>query len=164
MEWNLLPILNCEGKRMTVDTELTLCLRPEDDFSVLAPVPVRGEIVNIGGCLELNAKGAAKVTLICDRCAEPFETEIPFEIAERLKKEDANGEEENPDITVLQGNSIDLSELAYDALVLSIPTKVLCKEDCKGLCVRCGQNLNLAECACDTRQTDPRFDVLDQLL
>lgn len=164
MELNLLPILNCEGKRLSVDTTLQLSLRPEDNFRLTEPVKLTGQIVNIGGSLELEAEGRANLSLTCDRCVESFETEIPFQIQERFKKEDNTGEEENPDITILEGTSIDLAELAYDALVLSIPTKVLCKEDCKGICPICGQNLNLGVCDCDDRPTDPRFDVLDKLL
>ena len=164
MELNLLPILNCEGKRISVDTTLQLSLHPEDNFRLTEPVRVTGQMVNIGGSLELEAEGRANLCLTCDRCAEPFEAEIPFRIQERFKKEDNTDEEGNPDITILEGTTIDLAELAYDALVLSIPTKVLCKEDCKGICPACGQNLNQGTCGCDDRPTDPRFDVLDQLL
>jgi uncharacterized protein len=165
MELNLLPILNCEGKRLPIDTTLQLELHPEDNFRLLKPVSVTGQIVNIGGSLELNAEGSANLSLTCDRCAESFEAQIPFRIEERFKKEDASGEDEtNPDITLLTGTVIDLAELAYDALVLSIPTKVLCMEDCKGICLSCGQNLNQGACGCDDRPIDPRFDVLDQLL
>ncbi len=165
MELNLLPILNCEGKRLAIDAALQLDLHPEDTFCLLEPIEVKGQLVNIGGSLELDAEGRAKLTLTCDRCAETFEAEIPFQIQERFKKEDNTGEEEtNPDITILEGTTIHLEELVYDALVLSMPTKVLCKEDCKGICPICGQNLNQNACDCDDRPTDPRFDILDKLL
>ncbi|MEE1012853.1 MAG: DUF177 domain-containing protein [Clostridia bacterium] len=165
MEFNLLPILNCEGKRLPIDVSLQIESRPGDTFRILEPVTVTGEMVNIGGSLELEAQGKAKLALTCDRCAEDFNTEISFEIRERFKKEDSDGTiETNPDIVILEGNTLDLDELVYDAVVLNLPTKVLCSEDCKGLCLNCGQNLNRGTCGCDNRPTDPRFDVLDQLL
>ncbi len=164
MELNVLPILNCEGKRLTIAETVEVPPRDGDNFRVLAPISVQGEIVNIGGCLELTAKGEAKLNLACDRCAEEYEALIPFVIEERFKKEETGGEETNPDITPLEGSVLDLTELTYDALVMALPSKLLCNADCKGICANCGRNLNLGACGCDTRPTDPRFDVLDQLL
>ncbi|MBQ2614516.1 MAG: DUF177 domain-containing protein [Clostridia bacterium] len=165
MEFNLLPLLNCEGKQVPLDLTLEIAPRTGDNFRILGPVSLVGNIINIGGSIELNAKGQAELILTCDRCTEEFSMTLPFTVEERFKKEDpAQGEEPNPDITVLEGNTIDLAELAYDGLALQIPSKILCGEDCLGLCPNCGQNLNHGECGCDTRTTDPRFDVLDQLL
>jgi len=164
MELNVLPILNCEGKRLEIDATVEVAMRDGDNFKVLAPVAVSGAIVNIGGCLELEAEGTAELSLTCDRCAEGFTTTIPFVMEERFKKEDAIGEDANPDITPLTGSVIDLDALTYDTLVMALPSKILCKEDCKGICTSCGKNLNQGSCDCDTRPTDPRFDVLDQLL
>lgn len=165
MELNLLPILNCEGRKLPIDVSLELESRKTDDFRFLGPVKVQGQVVNVGGCMELDAQGAAEVELMCARCAEPFSQTISFPIEERLKKEDPfSEEEENPDVTVLEGSVIDLGELVYGSLFMSFPTKPLCREDCKGLCPVCGKNLNEGSCGCDDRPTDPRFDILDQLL
>ena len=161
MELNLLPILNDEGKRLTIDLTLSAELWADHEFQVTTPVEVHGAVVNIGGCLELTAEGSCKLNLTCDRCAETFSTEFSFTIEERYKKETAD---ENPDITILEGTVIDLDEVVYDALVLALPSKVLCQEDCQGLCPQCGKNLNQGSCECDTRSTDPRFDILDTLL
>ena len=165
MELNLLPILNCEGRKLPIDVTLELENRPGDEFRFLEPVRVTGQIVNVGGCLELDAKGTAALEMVCDRCAEPFSGEIAFTLEERLKKEDPlSGEEVSPDVTVFAGNAIELDALVYGGVFLSLPAKVLCREDCKGLCAGCGKNLTDGPCACDTRPSDPRFDVLDQLL
>lgn len=165
MEINLLPILNYEGKRLEIDETLTVENRDGDNFQILEPVKVTGQIVNIGGSLELDAKGEAKLSFVCDRCLEAFEDSVSFEIQERFKKAESDGgSEPNPDIVMLQGDTLDLDELVYDAVVMHLPSKLLCREDCEGLCPSCGKNLNHGDCGCDTRTTDPRFDILDQLL
>ncbi|MBO5363911.1 MAG: DUF177 domain-containing protein [Clostridia bacterium] len=165
MEWNLLPILNCDGKRMPIDVSLELEAGDADDFRILGEVALKGEIVNVGGSLELTAQGLAKLEQTCDRCTERFTTELVFPLKERMKKVDAlDGEQEDPDLLLIEGGSIDLAELVYSSLYLNLPSKALCSENCKGLCPVCGKNLNLGECSCDDRPTDPRFDILDQLL
>ncbi len=165
MEWNLLPILNYDGKRMPIDVSLKLEAGVGDDFLILDDVTLKGEIVNVGGSLELTAQGWAKLERTCDRCAERFTTELVFPMKERMKKVDAlEVEQEDPDLLLIDGSSIDLAELAYSSLYLNLPSKALCSMECKGLCPICGQNRNLKECTCDDRPTDPRFDILDQLL
>ena len=71
--------------------------------------------------------------------------------------------EDNPELFVLEGTEIDLQELLSTCLILDMETKFLCREDCKGLCARCGRNLNLGPCGCG-KEIDPRFAVLKQLL
>ncbi len=165
MEWNLLPILNCDGKRMPIDVSLELETTETDDFRILGQVTLQGEIVNVGGSLELSAEGCAELERVCDRCAEPFITELHFPVEERMKKvEMGDSQQEDPDILFIEGTSVDLDELAYTGLCLNLPSKSLCNEDCKGICPICGQNRNQQVCSCDDRPTDPRFDVLDQLL
>ena len=165
MELNLLPIINCEGKRMPIDVSLEIENFSQDRFHVLRPIVVKGDIINIGGCLELTACGTTEIEFICDRCAEPFKSDFTFTIDERMRKEDATAEEnDNPDIMIFAGNSINLSEIVYDSLVLSLPTKILCSDNCKGICPVCGKNLNREQCDCVGGSTDPRFDILDKLL
>ncbi len=165
MELNLLPILNCDGKRMPIDVSLDLTQNQNDDFRVLGEVTLKGEIVNVGGSLELTLHGYAKLERVCDRCTESYLTELNFPVEERMKKMGAEEDgTEDPDILLIEGSSIDLAELAYTGLCLNLPSKSLCNDDCKGLCPICGINLNKQSCECDDRPTDPRFDVLDQLL
>ena len=71
--------------------------------------------------------------------------------------------EDDPNLFVLEGNEIDLSEILATCFILDMETKFLCREDCKGLCPTCGKNLNLGPCSC-RKALDPRFAVLEQLL
>ena len=84
---------------------------------------------------------------------------------ERFKKADEFSDvDDNPDISMLEGTSIDLDEIIYTNLFLNLPSKQLCSDDCKGLCPICGGNLNKTDCGCKSDTTDPRFDILDNLL
>lgn len=78
-------------------------------------------------------------------------------LAEELQNED------NDDIVLLESGRVDAGELARTALILGMDTKTLCSEDCKGLCPRCGANLNDGPCGCK-REVDPRLAVLAKLL
>lgn len=166
MELNVLPILNFDGKRMEIDEQVEIQPLSDDTFEVLGTVSVKGHIVNMGGTLTAEAKCAAKLRFFCDRCMEPFESEMNFDIKERFQKENPFTDEadDNPDIVPINGSTIDLSDLVYHALFMNLPTKYLCREDCKGLCHICGMNLNHGACECDDRPVDPRFDILDSLL
>ena len=72
-------------------------------------------------------------------------------------RERAEALEEQP---YLQGYELDVDQLVCDELLLNLPMKVLCKEDCKGICNRCGANLNRTDCNCDRSSLDPRMSVI----
>ncbi len=166
LELNLMSVLNFEGKHLPIAESVTVPEREGDGFRVSEPVFVTGEVCNVGGCLELSLGGTAKLETVCDRCAEQYTAEIPFTAFEVIKKETPGESAENSDEDViwLSGNSISLGEIVYGALVLHLPAKMLCREDCKGVCPVCGRNRNTDECSCEAETTDPRFDVLNQLL
>ncbi len=158
---DLSPIINNEGKRLEIDTVLDLG-QTDCDICFKTPISLKGSLLNIGGSLELSATAKAVLAHTCDRCLETFEKPLECSFEEVLKKEDAVQKDENPDAIYFQGNSVELDEIVLNNIILSLPIKNLCSEDCKGLCPNCGQNLNVGECSCDTRTADPRFDVLDK--
>ena len=73
-------------------------------------------------------------------------------------------DEENDDYIETPDFVLDLDETVISDVLLSLPQKNLCKEDCKGLCSQCGHNLNEGECDCDKKQVDPRLEILKQLM
>lgn len=166
MELNLLPILNYEGKKLTISEKLEPELSKADSFSLLSPVCFDGCAVNIGGTIELSGKCVASLRLICDRCAESFDKVIEFDILERLKKEDefSKSDEDDPDFLMFEGSTVSLDEIIYTNLYMNLPSKQLCSDECMGICPVCGKNLNHGSCDCKMETTDPRFDILDKLL
>lgn len=166
MDINIASIKNYEGKSIPIDCMIGIEGRPGDDFRLLGPVKVYGVIRNFGGTIEFEAEGLAKLCMVCDRCAEEYEQTVGFDIAESFKETDkfeSGDDEDSSEIIPFSGDTIDLDDYVYSALVVSLPTKHLCRDDCKGLCPLCGANLNDGPCGCDATDTDPRFDILDSI-
>ncbi|MBQ9664448.1 MAG: DUF177 domain-containing protein [Oscillospiraceae bacterium] len=126
------------------------------------PVPpmAEGLISNEAGILHMRGKITANMLCVCDRCGQEFESVKETDVDAVLVEEES---EENPELFVLEGTEIDTQEVLATCLILDMETKFLCREDCKGLCARCGKNLNLGPCGCG-KEIDPRFAVLEQLL
>ena len=92
----------------------------------------------------------------------PFEQEKKLDIKAILA--DKPQDNENDDFFPLEGDRIDVSEIAVSAFVLDMEMKILCRPDCKGLCPKCGANLNDGDCGCSRREIDPRLAGLKKLL
>lgn len=126
-----------------------------------SPVTASGEIRNHAGALCVTGEVRGEMDCVCARCLKEFRRElhIPIEayLAEELQ------DEELEDTYLLDGDYADLGEIATTALVLNMDQRFLCSENCKGLCPKCGKNLNDGPCECREDQ-DPRLAVLAQLL
>ena len=85
--------------------------------------------------------------------------EIPLDIPLATELQD----EDSPDYFLLEGDELDLCDLLETSFILNLESRFLCREDCRGLCPRCGADLNLGPCGCK-REKDPRLAVLEQLL
>ena len=128
---------------------------------IVRPVLAQGSVVNHAGALVLNGTARSELDLVCDRCGKEFSREkaVPLDclLADELE------DEENDEIVLLEGSEVDLDELVTTAFVLAMDTQTLCSEDCKGLCAKCGADLNLGPCGCRP-EVDPRLAALAQLL
>lgn len=131
--------------------------------SVPNGITISGEIVNRADVLILSMEIRGVRELLCDRCAKEFsrETVVPFEscIVDHLDNED-----DEDYFIVCEGDELDIEELAVSVFILGFESKNLCSEDCKGLCQKCGANLNEQTCSCKDESIDPRLEILAQLL
>jgi len=115
---------------------------------------------------EVTVNGDIRLSLEspCSRCLEPVKIELDTPVSLVLSPGDKlSGEDDDLDHETYQGDEIDLSNYIMEQVAISLPVKVVCSEDCKGLCSNCGNNLNLEMCACDGEHVDPRFAVLKNL-
>ena len=132
-------------------------------YPVTEPVVASGTVRNTAGVLMMEGELSTTIHGLCDRCATPFDREITFPINVVLVTELASEENEDEWVFPLEGDSADLDDIVRTVFVLNLDSKLLCKEDCRGLCPRCGKNLNDGPCNCQ-KELDPRFAALKQLL
>jgi uncharacterized protein len=98
------------------------------------------------------------INALCDFCLQPFSMELAYSMEEFYSTELVPDSED--EVWVFDGNAIDLSEAMRVNLILNLPLAFSCKPGCKGLCPRCGQDLNAKDCGCPKRLDDPRFSIL----
>ena len=163
MKLNLTRIAREPGTVLPFDFELDLSqvewngLRP-----FLSAVRITGRVRNMAGAMVLTARLSSVLSLVCDRCARPFEREKTVEYETLLAFELESGESD--DIVLLDADGeLDLDALMEEIFLLEMDTKNLCSEDCRGLCPGCGADLNVEPCRCK-REIDPRLAKLARLL
>ena len=132
-------------------------------YPVSEPVLAQGTVRNTAGVLMMTGDINTCIHGTCDRCATAFDREINLPINVVLVTEMANEENEDEWVFPLEGDSADLDDIVRTVFVLNLDSKLLCKEDCQGICFRCGKNLNDGPCNCQ-KELDPRFAALKQLL
>lgn len=127
-----------------------------------SPVTISGKIVSRAGIVQSDLNCKVEYVGVCDRCLK--ETVKNYTVAINRVIVVSLENEENDDIAVVPDMQLDLEDFCYPDIVMSLPTKLLCKGDCKGLCSVCGKNLNEGDCGCQTKEIDPRLAALAELL
>lgn len=165
---DLSNVFHQEGKEKSweVPFECRAYRQAGEEYPVVSSAPIKITVKNLGE-RKLALSGSTEVTLSipCARCLEPVDLPSKLTFDQELDMragEEASGEmlDEQP---FLSGYTLDADQLVCNELALSLPMKVLCKEDCKGICNRCGANLNHGICGCDTRSQDPRMAVIQEI-
>ncbi len=160
---DLMPVAASDGREIKVSCEIDFSGKCEYGALFDSPAKVEGKILNIGGQLEFSGKISVTPKFACDRCGKWYSDTLDISFFEVLKKEMDKmlDGDENPDIIFYEGNRLDISEIIYNNIYMNLPTKKLCKADCKGLCPMCGKDLNEGGCNCEKDDTDPRLSALD---
>ena len=112
--------------------------------------------------LIISGKGRIVLEIPCDRCLEPVKTELILDFTKDVDLNVSDGEqtEELDETNYIDGYALDVEQLLYNEILIGWPTKILCSEDCKGICKVCGQNLNQGTCDCEDTSLDPRMSVI----
>ena len=164
---NLSDVLTSEGRQlnMEVPLEMTSFKSKMGSFEIMEKSPVTFTFTNIKPD---KAKVNGNVKLIfktnCDRCLTEVPTilDLTFErviVSPNVEEED----EDADDLSFMDGYQLDVETFVYNEIIGNWPAKILCKEDCKGLCPVCGQNRNVRDCGCDTFVPDPRMAVIQDI-
>lgn len=131
------------------------------DMRFVGGIKVTGYVANRSGTVVLTGIGEFDFSAPCDRCAA--ETKKHFSVPFTHKLINHLYGEDNDEYIIVEDAVLNLDELVYEDIILSLPMRYLCKDDCKGLCPMCGADLNKVDCGCK-KPTDPRLDALKQLL
>lgn len=146
-------------------------LNPVDErVKLSAPAAVSGKIRLAGNEVFVNGHVETRTQVECDRCLKPVEipVEADFELeyitgAEYESTGVAELTEAEMSVSVFDGEALDLDEIVKEQILLAVPTRMLCREDCKGICPECGIDRNTGECSCVTNDIDPRWAALKTL-
>lgn len=161
-----------DGKKFSLDDQ-EIWLGPIAEFNMDCKIvkPVEAEITVLpaeDGCL-VRGSISGEVTVPCNRCAEVAKAQISGKFDEfeeippenTLKKSGGNGESHV--VYERHAPMLDLAGVAWEQFMLAMPVNPLCDETCKGLCPKCGANLNQGDCGCDRTEEDPRLAPLRNL-
>jgi len=143
----------------------SVLLLPPIDVTFTEPVHVRGSVTNSSGSMELKACAEIKYATNCARCIEPIVGTFSLEFTRDAV---AAGILQNADLEgylIVENGLLDIDEQLVEELLMEFPMRFMCSDDCKGICQKCGQNLNLADCGCASKkEIDPRLAILQKLL
>ena len=140
-------------------------------WTSLGPVEASFHLERKGGGILATGAFATTASVLCSRCSEPVSVQVSdqFEVLYMSPPGPSRGEDvkvtaEEMDVEFLKDDRLDLSWLLRENVLLNLPTQPLCRADCRGLCPRCGVDLNETSCQCETPEPDPRLRPLQHLL
>lgn len=154
-----------------LDIDITEKMR-SDSVAVVSPVRASLRIEKTASS-EVLVRGTvnADMELQCSRCLRPFVVNVKSEIevvyhpaASISRDEHYELKSDELDMSFYKNDTLDTDEILEEQLLLNVPMKPLCSSDCKGICPKCGIDLNAGDCTCDFTETDPRLKVLEKLL
>lgn len=161
---NLTDVLTSEGKieERQVDLEMNHFSCRLGEFVIIHKSPVSLKLSNIGSKKAL-IEGNTELTLVmqCDRCLRDVNYTVHMSFSREVLAPDNEKEqlteEEIDEQNFMEGYQLNVESLISNEVFMNWPLKVLCKEDCKGICNQCGKDLNNGECGCDAFVPDPRM-------
>ena len=164
MKLDISDVYSLDNKEVTrkVHIDMAEFQSRQGTFPIQAGEPFNLTIANEEGKrLRLSGEGDVTVQIPCDRCLQevdvPFHFVIEKEIPMELSSQEAEDDNDEAAAFIDEERVLDTDRLVFHEILVNWPTKVLCKSDCKGICPKCGTNLNLATCDCEQGELDPRM-------
>ena len=172
MKLDLRPLL-AGDKLLNFQYELPIDAEDEvsgsflDGVSFPSPMKVSGDITNTAGYMRMMVTLSVDYESRCARCLTPLSGSFTFDLEKTVAPRDVLAdlpEERLDDYVIIEDGFLDIDEQMKEQLELEFPSRFLCSEDCRGLCQKCGKNLNDGECGCTAKDIDPRLLPLQKLL
>ena len=172
MKLDIRPLLAGE-RYFAFDYELMLDNASSDSASYLfgvsfpSPMKVSGDITNTAGYMRALVSISVDYSAVCARCLAPLDGSFTLDLEKTLATKDMTldiPEEKLDDYLIIEDGFIDMDEHLIDQLEMEFPSRFLCRDDCLGLCQKCGCNLNEEKCKCEAKEIDPRLLPLKAIL
>ncbi len=127
------------------------------------PVKVKGSVYKTEEEMYLDGKVSYEYYEKCSRCLKEFVNSVETVLSGRLLETSQSSDNEDELVFYYDGDQIEIKEQVVTSILLSLPMKSLCNDNCRGLCLVCGKDLNIEECSCDIQEIDPRLAKLKDL-
>lgn len=159
---DLSELLSHEDKilNLSLDLEMEHFTTRLFDYPVVDKKPMRLLISGTGSKkAEISADIELALMIPCDRCLEDVKTQIEIHTSREVNLSETKEKEQEAleDVDYIDGTMFDAEKFAYSEILMNLPMKVLCRTDCRGICNKCGANLNYKDCGCDTAELDPQM-------
>ncbi len=167
MIFDLSSFLDGHKHSYHLDGELESKSLPKDsDIRIINPIKFDGDVFKVDSEYQIHVNICYTYESSCDRCLESTTNEAKTVLSGKLKESTGKTIDEDDDEEIIyydENNLLDLDSYIWSQVVSSLPMKVLCSNDCKGLCPQCGVNLNTQSCDCMGYTIDPRLEKLKEL-
>lgn len=158
MKVDISDILRIDGTSVKLEFHETPPERePAQGFELVGDLEFTGTLTNTDGILQLDGRLKASYNSVCYRCLSAVDKTLELEIKENFINSADVGQS---DMYPFEGKVLDISKALTDNIILNLPMKQLCSEKCRGLCSKCGANLNEVQCGCGDDDVDPRMEGL----
>lgn len=144
-------------KNIELSFEKDIITYEGDKIVFKSPVKVEGYVSSNDKIIIVHTKINTTLELVCSRCLKSFVYPISLEGEEKFSTEDEVNDEE---VINIEGDTLDITKIVEDNIIMALPIKKLCSESCKGLCQQCGANLNVNPCNCGDNNIDLRLASL----
>ncbi len=132
---------------------------PRDGGDIEAIVSVKGEVAKDNNIYKVKGNISAELSLKCDLCLKAFEQHLDLDFEEIY----SDTQDEDGEYILLSGldnKIVDLKPAVIGNIILNLPMRIVCSQDCKGLCPKCGHDLNEGDCGCERGYINPQFEQL----
>ena len=172
MKLDLRPLL-AGDRLLNFEYELMPDIDSQDTSSFLygvsfpSPMKVKGDITNTAGYMRMHLSMQLEYNSFCARCLSPVSGKFSLDLEKTVAPRNLLGDLDDTkldDYAIIEDGFLDMDEQLIAQMEMEFPVRFLCKEDCKGLCQKCGKNLNEGPCTCSSAELDPRMAPLKKLL
>ena len=161
MKLDVRRLLTGECEQIPIDYTLESSVLPGfDDVTFEKTIAIKGKLTNNGGYMRLSLTSSISYDSMCARCLKPVSDTFNVDFEKTVCAEGDLQNADNDDYVEIEDGMLDIDEALIEDMILNFPLKILCNENCKGLCPKCGVDLNTGSCSCVTKEIDPRLAPL----